>query len=362
MPDLIDQAMSEAMAQLEAEPEVPEAPVVEGDAEVDGETEVEDDSTEEAETDGEPEGEPDVEDDAEVDEEGDAQEDDEGTEVDGPVAVTDDATYRLADGTEVSGAELKDGWLRQADYTRKTQELATQRTEVESLQQRMVDWYEERAGNPAEWITEIAAETDNPAATIADALGADKDPTNAVAWVLRSLAERGKLSDDFVKQFGLEGFADKASSYEADTKLSRLERQVQEERDARQKAEQERTDGAKTQTILADYERQWASIVQTEGLTYDSPKREFEDKLAVMRFARDNEIPNLEHAYAAYARTQPKAKAKSNVVAKETVERKRKAKAVSAKAPPAGPAPRKAGDIEAAMREAAGELGMTHLT
>lgn len=42
-----------------------------------------------------------------------------------------DATYIL-DGVELTGQELKDGYLRQSDYTRKTQELSEQRKAVDS--------------------------------------------------------------------------------------------------------------------------------------------------------------------------------------------------------------------------------------
>lgn len=364
MPDLLDEAISEAMAQLEAAPETPAPPAVEVDdgqaePEAEGNEELEapatDDTADEAEPDdAEPEGDPD-------DSEESEHEEDDGTEVVEPVEVADTATYRLPDGTEVSGTELKDGWLRHADYTRKTQEVAAQRQEVQTLQQQMVDWYEERASNPAAWINEIASETDNPIATLAEAIEAERDPTNAAASLLVKLAERGKLDEQFVKRFGLEEYAGKAGAYEADTKLSRIERQLQEEREAREASERTAAEAARTQTLVAEYQRQWASIVQSEGLTYDSPQAETEAKFEVMRFARDNEIPNLEHAYAAYARSRPQP-ARPKVDARKAVERKRQSRAVSPKAPPAGPAPRKPGDIEAAMREAAGELGMTHLT
>lgn len=42
-----------------------------------------------------------------------------------------DGVYRLKDGTEVPLDELENGYLRQSDYTRKTQELAQQRAEAE---------------------------------------------------------------------------------------------------------------------------------------------------------------------------------------------------------------------------------------
>ena len=46
-------------------------------------------------------------------------------------------TIRLSDGTEVTLDELERGYLRQSDYTRKTQDVARQREELEQAQQLM---------------------------------------------------------------------------------------------------------------------------------------------------------------------------------------------------------------------------------
>lgn len=51
-----------------------------------------------------------------------------------PQYATDDAKVRLDDGTEVTIAALKQGSLRQADYTRKTQEISALRTELTQRQ------------------------------------------------------------------------------------------------------------------------------------------------------------------------------------------------------------------------------------
>lgn len=55
-----------------------------------------------------------------------------------PVVYAEDtAVVKMADGTEVPLADLKSGYLRQNDYTRKTQELANVRKTVETDVQRM---------------------------------------------------------------------------------------------------------------------------------------------------------------------------------------------------------------------------------
>lgn len=54
---------------------------------------------------------------------------------DGVLTLTDDAKVRLPDGTELTGVELRRGMLREADYTRKTQALAEQRSTLEQTVQ-----------------------------------------------------------------------------------------------------------------------------------------------------------------------------------------------------------------------------------
>lgn len=61
-------------------------------------------------------------------------------------------TYTLKDGTEVPLDELEGGYLRQSDYTRKTQELAQQRAEAEQALRLMQALQE----NPEETLQALA--------------------------------------------------------------------------------------------------------------------------------------------------------------------------------------------------------------
>lgn len=77
------------------------------------------------------------EDDAEADETADDNEDtDEDGEPSETLTAADDMKVILPDGTETTVHELKRGNLREADYTRKTQELSQQRKDVEQLEAR----------------------------------------------------------------------------------------------------------------------------------------------------------------------------------------------------------------------------------
>lgn len=57
-------------------------------------------------------------------------------------AVADEAKVQLPDGNTVSIAELKSGYLRQSDYTRKTQEVADHRRQLTDMNQKLETWAE----------------------------------------------------------------------------------------------------------------------------------------------------------------------------------------------------------------------------
>lgn len=85
-------------------------------------------SAEDADTD------PAAEAEAEADEADDAEDGEGDTPTDAGRFVADTAKVRLPDGSVVSVADLKQGSLRLADYTRKTQELSARRQELEARQ------------------------------------------------------------------------------------------------------------------------------------------------------------------------------------------------------------------------------------
>lgn len=352
--DAIQQAMAERDddeaeepegAEEEPEPEATEEGVEEPEADD------EDDQSEEP-GDGDEAGDETTEDDDEAEEdsgEGDSE----------AVEIPEEGTVRLPDGTEVSGQELRDGYLRQKDYTKKTQQAAKERREVQDLYNRMKSWYEERSSDPARWVGEIVTQyTDSPAATLSQAVAQTEDPTGTVAWAIRDLAEQGKLDDQFVQTFGLEEVANTAQHHESNDRVRQLEQRLERQERERQQTEQQRQ-------IVTQYEQQWQRIKDSEGLQFESADEEANAKLATLKYAKENEIPDLEAAYAAKAYREGrqtsggKQKSKgSSEKAKQAVQKKQQAKAMQRKAPAAQPKPRESGDIEGALRETASELGM----
>lgn len=256
---------------------------------------------------------------------------------------------------KVSLEELKNGYQRQQDYTKKAQEVADQRRELEQHQEQFQEhvefreqveaWYAERSSNPADWVQEIAAESPDPTATIARAL--------------KTLAESGALDPEFVETFGLTAgeVAKRASDGESEDRLARIEREIQERRQAEDTKRQQ-------DEVVAEYRRQWADLKTEAGLSFDSIEEERKAGLEVLQFAHDRQITDLKAAYGALqwerSRSQPPEPAPAKPAADPQVaQRKRSARAISPRSASSTPAPAKAkGDREAvlmALEQFAGE-------
>lgn len=80
--------------------------------------------------------------------------------------LTADAVIRLEDGREVTARELAEGSLMQADYTRKTQELADSRKQLEGQHTAILNEHQQRTGQLAQLANALQVEINslnNPA-------------------------------------------------------------------------------------------------------------------------------------------------------------------------------------------------------
>lgn len=320
----------------------------EDDVEADAEDEPDDEESDE---------DPDEEDDA--DEEDSDAEDEEGDD-EGTLELDEDTVLVIPDGTEVSAKELQGGYLRQADYTRKTQELAEQRKQIEAVYDNMAAWYEERSQNPSAWISEIAQSTDDPAKALADAVASTGNADIAFAGLVRTLVEGGHLADELVQRLGLTKIAEEAKQTAGIDRVKQLEDRLERERQEREQAERQ-------QQILGEYNRQWDGIVQTEGLEFTSEKEEYEAKVDLMRYALNKEIADLPTAWAAMtyerSRQAPKdapAPKPTRKRAKDAVDRKRRASASNRQSTASGssqrPIPKR--DLDSAAERALEDMGI----
>lgn len=205
------------------------------------------------------------------------------------IDIVEGATIRLPDGTTVPAEKAV---LMQADYTRKTQELAEQRKAFEAREQavrqleqqygqsyqQMRAWYEERASKPSDWIAEIA--------------GQSQDPTSVVATAIYNLAQAGRLDPRFVETFGIDTreFEETAKTHKIESEVERLKREMQE----RDRYEQERYAANQRSQLIqqraAIYEQEWEQIKATKNLDFATDTDEAEAKKQLLQFALENRL------------------------------------------------------------------------
>jgi len=213
----------------------------------------------------------------------------EGTQT-GPVAVTEDDTIVLPDGTEVS---VRDAALRQRDYTRKTQALAEERKVFEDERAQAMTSVEYVANLQDAWQR-------NQAEVVSGFVASTEDPTLILSQVIVELAKADKLDPKFIETFGItpevqERWAAEGKSHsELQDVKSRLSRFEQERAaiDAANATNVEQT------RLVSEYENQWAQIKATTNLNLE-PFAENEAKLELLQYALENEIPNLLVAWKA---------------------------------------------------------------
>jgi hypothetical protein len=239
-------------------------------------------------------------------------------EEDGQVHVELDTLLTLPDGRTVS---VKDGIELKADYTRKTQELASQRKEVEGVYTQLMAWRDSVIAQPAEFVAELVTESKaDPAGLARTVLATTSDPTAALAQLIQHMLDDGSLTDDFIEAFGLEApdhaVRAKATNAKADARLERLERELAERREAD-------NESATQAKLLNDYEHQIDAIIASEGL--DPSGR---DALVVelISFAQESGlVDNLAHAYAVLAYRKERDKQAASAAAARKAAAKRAA-------------------------------------
>lgn len=291
------------------------------------------------------------EDDSEEDEE--ESEDEESDEDDSDDDAKDSNLHTVTvqgEQFEVTLDELKSGYQRQEDYTRKTQQ-------VSDIYSKMSQWYEERANDPEFWVQEIVSGQEDPAATIAGAIRRTGDATTLLGQTLKHLVESGEIAEELVEALNLSHIAEQAKGQAVELKVQRLEQQLQErDQQAQQQAEYQR--------VEQEINRQWADL----GLQFEDPAQEYEAKTFLLQFAYERGIPNLQDAYllmTAQAGDQaaPAPKTQTTRTKAKSAVKKRKTAAMSRK-PTGGASPqsrtnsRNADPVADAAAAALAELGL----
>ena len=212
-----------------------------------------------------------------------------------PIAVDEDALIRLPDGTTMT---VREGLLRQKDYTRKTQELADARKELEAIEQQHGEALEAYQALEAGWDSD-------PVDVIAHLITQTENPTRAVVQAIQRLAVADELDQQFLNylQVTPEVKASWVRQREED-EVKRENAQLRQQLSQSEAVEQEVRQTAMIQAALEKYERQFEEIVATHGLTFANDDAVAEFKSTVAAYAQDNQIRDLRKAYAAMAYEQ----------------------------------------------------------
>ena len=217
---------------------------------------------------------------------------------------------------EVTLTELKSGYQRQADYTRKAQALAAEKEQFEqavtefsetlsTLQQLDATWDE----NPVKVLSHFAANTDNP--------------TQSVAMLIKELATAGLLDSEFLDVFGITPDVRAAWSRESQVQ-SQQQRVASTQKETAQKLQEAQYE-QQVAAAIAEYDKQIDEILETEGLDLTVKQRNaFRSRIAA--YAHANELTNLKAAYKALKYEDAQ---KKKAQAARSVERAKQKKATS---------------------------------
>lgn len=308
----------------------------------------------------------DSDDEDEAGEEADDEDDEDGDEDDDS---SDEESYTVkvrGEEEEVSLQELKDGYQRHADYTRDKQQLKEEQQQLQETWSKLETWYSQRANNPTGWINEIASQQEDPAGTIAGAIQESGNATVLLGQTLRNLVESGEIADELVEALNLTSVAEQAKEQSVHHEVEQLRNELRQQKQTEEQQVQQ-------QQIARELNSQWQSIKQQEELQFDSEADEYDAKVELLQFAREQEIPNLETAWAAMSYKQRQAAEKGRKPAKkqaskkqkrrsaEDTVRKRKTSAMSTKptgAPAGGKGSKVSESFDAAAEEALDELGL----
>lgn len=243
---------------------------------------------------------------------------------------------------EVTLDELRNGYQRQADYTRDKQAL---KAAVEEFEQERNTF-----GEQLEALEQLdSAWSENPVNVLTHFVSNTQNPTQAVALLIRDLAAENLLDSQFLSMFGItpEIQQDWAKEKKATSAQTSTQRGLSQKEKELEEAQQELA----VQKAIAEYDKQIDEIIDEEGLDFNVKQRsEFRKQLA--GYAADNDLTNLKAAYKAFKYEEAK---KQKALAKKTVEKAKAKKAtsvVSRSSGSEGAAVQDTSDLNAVIRQA----------
>jgi hypothetical protein len=314
--DLIANTLSDVQAPADQDNLDEDNTVVEDDQEL--EVELEDTELEDTTEDDE------VENDEDIEEEGEDSEDESNPDLDKVYTVKVDG-----EEVEVTLKEALAGYQRQADYTRKAQSVA----EAKELLEQEIAQYSESL---EQLDTLDSAWEEDPITVLSHFTSNTENPTQAIALLIKDLAGKGLLENEFLQIFGIT--PDVQQAWAKDSEVNTLRRQVSASQTEKARAAEEAETEKAIQEAIAEYDRQIDDIIADEGMKLTKDQRlAFRSQLA--GYARDNDLTNLKAAFKAMKFEEVKQKEALAKKAKERAKNKKSAGAVARSGSPAAGTP-----------------------
>lgn len=213
---------------------------------------------------------------------------------------------------DVTLQELKSGYQRQSDYTRKSQALAEEKQELENS----ITEYSETLTALSELDT---AWDSNPIQVLAHFASNTENPTQAVAMLIKELSVSNLLDRDFMEIFGITSDMQREWINESRSTSSSIKAKETEESYRYQYQQEEFS--KEVQAAVDSYDKDIDAIIDSEGVELTVKQRNaFRSNLAA--YAVDNEITNLKAAYKAMKFDD--SQNRKNIVSKATSRAKQK--------------------------------------
>jgi hypothetical protein len=217
---------------------------------------------------------------------------------------------------EVTLDELKNGYQRQADYTRDKQQLKVQVEEFEKVRESFTEQISALEELDEAW-------EENPVGVLTHFTSNTANPTQAVALLIKDLAAANLLDSQFLQMFGITPDVQQQWAQEKELTTLRTSNQKGTSYQERQLAEAQQE--LEIQRAITEYDAQIDDIIEDEGLNFNVKQRTaFRQELA--KYAADNDLTNLKAAYKAFKYEEGK---KQKALAAKTVEKAKAKKATS---------------------------------
>jgi len=217
---------------------------------------------------------------------------------------------------DVTLDELKNGYQRQADYTREKQAL---KAEVEKFAQERVEFTEQITA-----LEELeGAWSENPVTVLSHFASNTANPTQAVALLIQDLASANLLDSQFLQMFGIT--PDIQQDWAREKELTQLRSSNERGTSAQEQKYLAAQQELAIQQAIAEYDVQIDDIIDAEDLNFNIKQRAaFRQELAA--YAAENEITNLKAAYKAFKYEESQ---KQKAFAQKTVAKAKAKKATS---------------------------------